>query len=160
MCGWGPTQHCACLRGSPQEVSFWPISPDHTSPASASAAGQLKVCPPGPEAPWFGVGRNCLALLAEGVIAWSSSLFNSGDPVVLCISDLYWCTRSQILWQGLGWGVLARRNLNYLSFGKCVLSWRSLRKQTNKSGQLTPKCPFKLNFMLDSYLKPFVACVC
>lgn len=26
-----------------------------------------------------------MALLAEGVIAWSSSLFNSGDPVVLCI---------------------------------------------------------------------------
>ena len=75
------------------------------------------------------VGRRC---------AWSSSLFNSGDPVVLCISDLYWCTRSQILWQGLGWGVLARRNLNYLSFGKCVLSWRSLWKQTNKSGPLTP----------------------
>lgn len=74
--------HEGLKAGSP----FWPVSADHTSPASASAAGQLRSGRLAPKRCDSELG-NRLALVAEDLT--EQQPFSSADPVVLFISDLY-----------------------------------------------------------------------
>lgn len=123
-CGLGVTQHCACVRGSWQEVQFCPTS-FSSAPITADNLSSKCLCQPRASArlaTWRPFQKHHVSELGEIVwhwwektFDWSSSL-SMWESLVYFVSDLYWCTKSQtLLPRGC---VLARQNLNYRSSGK------------------------------------------
>lgn len=95
------------------------------------SAGQLEVLPPGP--PCFRVGRNCLAFGHRRSCLIGAAAFECGSPWYTLYPTFTSIPGSRLCCLGVG-GVLARQNLNYVSFGKFMYFLGGHCEKIRKSG--------------------------
>lgn len=89
-----------------------------TSPASASVSWPARGFATWPGSTMFQSWEELFGIWSQKICLIGAAAFERGVPGILCIGPLQvYQVPDSAAW-GWGWGVLARQNLNYVSFGK------------------------------------------